>query len=193
MTSAGHFVDHYKILQVDPTCDARALETAYHYLAKTFHPDRSDTADITRFTEVVESYKAIREPAERAEYNLIYTGVTGFVFPANNDAYSEEKSAISDAEVHAKILLMLYKWRRANSHNAGVGRYFVQEMLNCSDDIFEFHLWYLKAKGFIETTEQGTLAITIDGVDHVILVSRTIIKETLLISESRGSRDEAQL
>jgi curved DNA-binding protein len=57
-------------------------------------------------------------------------------------------------------------------------------MLNCSDEHFEFHTWYLKAKGFIEITEQGTLAITIQGVDHVIDISRTNMMEKLLIAQS---------
>jgi len=31
----------------------------------------------------------------------------------------------------------------------------------------EFHLWYLKAKGWVERLDTGQLAITALGVDHV--------------------------
>jgi hypothetical protein len=30
----------------------------------------------------------------------------------------------------------------------------------------EFHLWYLKAKGWIGRQENGTFAITVEGVDR---------------------------
>ncbi|MEO6153006.1 MAG: hypothetical protein ABIT09_10835 [Croceibacterium sp.] len=65
----------------------------------------------------------------------------------------------------------------------------MQEALNCSDEHFDFHVWYLKAKGFIETTEQGTLAITIQGVDHVISMSRTNKAEKLRIAQSGEPQD----
>ena len=60
----------------------------------------------------------------------------------------------------------------------------LQEILDCLEDNFEFHIWYLKSKGFIELTERGTLAITIEGVDHVISTSRTNFAERLLIAQS---------
>jgi hypothetical protein len=30
----------------------------------------------------------------------------------------------------------------------------------------EFHLWYLREKGWIRRTESGTVAITVEGVDR---------------------------
>jgi curved DNA-binding protein len=83
----------------------------------------------------------------------------------------------------------LYKRRREDAQNAGVPPFYLQEMLNCSDEHFEFHKWYLKEKGFIAITEQGTLAITIQGVDHVISMSRTTRAEKLLIAHSSNSGD----
>jgi curved DNA-binding protein len=184
MTAGKDFIDYYNILQVDPNCSAKALEGAYRHLAKMYHPDHTDTADVTRFNEVIEAYRAIRNLDERAKYDLIYASITGFKFLSNDDEYSDAKSAVSDADVHAKILLSLYKRRREHAQDPGVGRYFVQEMLNCSDEHFEFHLWYLREKGFIETTEQGALVITIEGVDHVISMSRTTMREKLLIAQA---------
>ena len=55
--------------------------------------------------------------------------------------------------------------------------------MKCSDESFEFHVWYLKSKGYLEITEQSELAITIDGVDHVIAMSRTIEERKLLTKE----------
>ncbi len=183
MTNAERFADYYQILQVDPNCDARGLEAAYHLLAKRYHPDHGDTGDVAKLTEVIEAYKTLKNPEKRAEYDLRYASATGFVFASDQDQLNDERSALSDADAHERILLFLYKRRREQAQDAGVGRYYVHQILNCSEDLFEFHLWYLKEKGFIVTTEQGTLAITIEGVDHVISMSRTAMKERLQLTQ----------
>lgn len=179
------FVDYYDILQVNPNCDAKILESAYHYLAKTYHPDHAQTADIAKFGEVVEAYKILRDPDKRAEYNLLYSqNCNGepFKYPSGNETGIEETSALSDADDHTKILRFLYQRRRESAQDAGVVGFYLQDMLQCSHENFEFHKWYLKEKGFIVLTEHGTLAITIQGVDHVISMSRSAKAEKLLIA-----------
>jgi curved DNA-binding protein len=189
MTDGHTFIDYYEILQVSPDCDGKVLETAYRQLAKTYHPDHTETADVTKFNEVIEAYRILRNPEQRAKYDVQYTNNTGFEFSPNGELNGDERAALSDADAHAKILMFLYRRRREHAQDAGVGRYFVQEMLDCSDENFDFHIWYLKAKGFIETTEQGTLAITIEGVDHVISMSRTTMAEKKLIAQSSNLQD----
>lgn len=178
------FVDYYQTLQVNPNCSAKALETAYRHLAKLYHPDHAETADVTKLNMVIEAYRVLREPDQRAEYNRLYSATTHFEFATEKQIDDFERAALSDADMHAKILLHLYKRRRERPGDAGVGQYLFQELLGSSYDHLEFHFWYLRAKGFIETTEQGTLAITIDGVDHVISMSRSAQKEKLLLAQS---------
>lgn len=182
----GHsFIDYYSILRVHPQCDAKTLETAYRELAKMYHPDHPQTADTDRFREVLEAYRALREPEDRASYNLQYSLHTGFSFEEPQSSTEGEGVALSDADAHAKTLLYLYKRRRDYAYDPGVGPYALQQMLNCSDESFEFHVWYLRGKGFIEYTEAGTLAITVVGVDHVIAMSQTHAHEQLRIAQSR--------
>jgi curved DNA-binding protein len=181
------FVDLYAILEASPTCSARALEEAYHALAKRYHPDHAEEADVRKFTDVVSAYKALKDPEDRAKYDLHYAELTGFEFNIPNDEMADERAAGSDADAHAKILQYLYKRRRENAQDAGVGRYLIQDMLKCSDELFDFHTWYLKEKGLIMLTEHGTFAITIMGVDHVISASRTAIREKLLLEELSGT------
>lgn len=192
MNESTPFVNYYGILQVDPACDAKTLEDAYRYLAKTYHPDHVETADVTKFNEVIEAYRAIRTPEQRAEYDLQFTQRTGYIFPSDRDALSDDKAALSDANERAKVLMLLYRKRRENALEAGVAPYLIQEALNSSDELMEFHLWYLKAKGFIEMTEQGIYAITIDGIDHVASISRTAMKERLLIAGSGEDRTSSE-
>jgi curved DNA-binding protein len=185
MNTDQPFVDYYRILRVSPKCDAKKLETAYRRLAKAYHPDHVDTADVNKFNDVMEAYRILRNPDQRQEYDKIYYTEFGaeYADPLLADNVSvEEKNALTDAEAHEAILLTLYKKRRENAQNPGVLAFYIKESLNCSDEIFEFHAWYLKAKGFIERTEQNELAITVEGIDHVISVSRTSVAAKLLIA-----------
>ena len=54
--------DHYSILGVLPDCDAKQLEIAYKALAKKYHPDHSETADLDRFKEITGAYRVLRDP-----------------------------------------------------------------------------------------------------------------------------------
>lgn len=184
MSDGDQFIDYYDVLGVNPNCSARDLEAAYHLLAKKYHPDHSDRPDVAKFTEAIEAFRALDSDSKRTAYDLVYAHATGFVFSSPEESHVDEQSAVSDADAHEKILLLLYKRRREQAQDAGVGRYYVKEILDCSEELFEFHLWYLREKGFIQTTEQGTLAITIEGVDHVISKSRSTLREKLLLTQS---------
>lgn len=188
MADNGVFIDYYIILQVDPTCSPKELEAAYRHLAKMYHPDHIDTADVTKFNQVIEAYRILRNTEQRAEYDLIYAENkkdNWFKFTAGNDVDVDERSVVEDADAHSRILVFLYKKRRENARNAGIAGFYVQQMLDCSEELMDFHLWYLKEKGFIEMTEQGAVAITMQGIDHVIATSRNTMAEKLLIAQSR--------
>lgn len=189
MSDEQHFVDLYEILDVDPGCDDRALEAAYRFLAKRYHPDRKETADSDKFNRVIEAYRALRDPDRRAEYDVLYAEHGRYRHSQrfrDSRASSPELSAVSDAAAHAKILRFLYDNRRKNAQNAAIAGFYIQEMLGCSDEQFEFYRWYLLAKGFIETNEQGGLAITVDGVDKIIAESRLAVEEMRLIAQEAG-------
>ncbi|MXO85997.1 DnaJ domain-containing protein [Altererythrobacter aurantiacus] len=191
MDNAEQFVDYYDLLKVEPDCNARTLEVAYHFFAKMYHPDSRDTADVDRFTQVVDAYNVLKDPKRRAEYDAKYLKTNGkapfSAGLADHDAIDEETAA-SDAEIHAKILLHLYKRRRSHPSDAGIVGWLLQELLDCSEEQFDFHIWYLKAKSLIDVTEQGTLAITIKGVDEVIASARSNLAEKLYLEDSGPSK-----
>lgn len=186
MDGDGAFVDYYEVLKVNPDCDGRILELAYHYLAKMYHPDNLATADSDRFGEVIEAYRALKDPEQRAEYDREYSRHNkkpAYVPPVDSDLAMDDKTASNDADAHTRILLALYKQRRENAFDPGVIGWFLQEMLGCTDDEFQFHIWYLKSKGFVEVTEQGTVAATVAGVDEVISIARSKPAEPLRIEQ----------
>ena len=186
------FVDFYEVLQVDPGCSAKVLERAYHRLAKGYHPDHTGTTDHTKFNEVMEAYRALRDPEQRAAYDQLYrqhNRKEWFETISTDEIAVDEQSALDDADDHIKILMFLYKKRRESAQDAGVVGFYLQELLGCTDDHFDFHKWYLKEKGLVSITEHGTLAITVQGIDHVISMSRTTKAEKLLLGRSKPSQD----
>lgn len=189
MESAQPFVDYYDILQVNPACDETMLEKAYRHLAQMYHPDHSETADVAKFQAVTEAYSVLRDATKRSKYDERYrTEGKGTIhsFPIGEDIRIDEKDAVADAEIHEKILFFLYKRRREHPEDPGVLTYHVQGLTKCSDESFEFHIWYLKSKGFLKITEQSELAITIDGVDHVIAMSKSKEEQKLLTKDEGG-------
>lgn len=190
MSTNGAPEDYYALLQVSPTCDTRILEIAYHYFAKRYHPDHDETADLERFNKVREAYATLKDPEKRAAYDRTRVHgaqANGFTLDAGLDP--DDQGALSDAQIHQKILSHLYKRRREYSKEPGAAAWLLQELLDCTDDEFAFHAWYLKSKGWIVATEQGTLAITVEGVDHVIQQSRDNLTEKIVIAQLERPRD----
>jgi curved DNA-binding protein len=184
MSANESFVNYYEVLQVHPDCDPKMIEASFRNLAKKFHPDHPETADVEKFNEVLEAHRHLRNADTRAEYDANYFGKTDYEPRSQSNEFQiDEKIAVNDADSHAKFLMLLYKNRRLSPLDPGVAAFTIQEMLHCSSEQFEFHRWYLKSKGLIEVTEQGALAITIDGVEHVISMSKIGMSERLLLEQ----------
>ncbi len=190
MDDDEEFVDFYALLQIDPGCERSMVEKAYRHFAQLYHPDHTETADVEKFQEATRAYKVLKDTKRRAEYDEQRKAHLGVEDPAptpRDDIVIDGSTAVQDAEMHEQILLALYKQRRENAREPGMMPYYVQKDLDCSDESFEFHTWYLKSKGFIEITQQSELAITIEGVDHVISSSRAAKERLLLEQAKRGS------
>ena len=192
MDTQDEFVDYYALLSVERDCERAVIEKAYRQLAQLYHPDHNETADVDKFQEATLAYRTLKDSARRAEYDRIYAehhGEEPPPPPKREDIVIDGTTAVQDAEIHEQILLALYKQRRENAREPGLMPYYVQRGLDCSDESFEFHTWYLKSKGYIEITQQSELAITIEGVDHVITSSRAA-KERLLLEQAKDRAAE---
>lgn len=186
MQTGQEFVDYYAVLKVDPSCDAAMLEKAFRHFAQMYHPDHAKTADTGKFQIVVEAYNVLKNPNKRAKYDRVHANnrkADGVQFTPGETISIDQKSALMDAEIQERILYQLYNRRREHADQPGIIGYYIQKQIDCSDENFEFHTWYLKAKGYIETTENSELAITLAGVDHVISMSRKAEAERLLLAK----------
>jgi DnaJ-class molecular chaperone len=66
--------DYYKILGVNEKADAAAIKSAYHRLARQYHPDVSKDAGEEKFKEINEAYEVLSDPKKRAEYDRFRRG-----------------------------------------------------------------------------------------------------------------------
>ena len=72
-----------------------------------------------------------------------------------------------DEYLRRALLWLLYRCRREDVHLPSLGVLHLERDLGYSEGELEFHLWYLKQKGWVERTDAGGYAITADGVDRV--------------------------
>ena len=71
----------------------------------------------------------------------------------------------------------------------GLGESEMARLLNTPLELVEFHLWYLKAKGWAERLDTGHLAITALGVDQAEK-SSPMRSPDHLIEDHHGSTNE---
>jgi curved DNA-binding protein len=85
---------------------------------------------------------------------------------------------------------MLYTARRHDAEKAGVGVYQIEKLLGVPEKHLEFHIWYLREKGWIQREESGGFAITASGVD-VIMEKDIPLKRDRLLQSAGASNPPA--
>ena len=65
-----------------------------------------------------------------------------------------------------------------------MGNVELEKLLACPEEHLEFHVWYLKEKGYVQRTDKG-YAITAEGIDYAE-ASRALITRERLIPENAG-------
>ena len=165
MTEASKLVDYYEVLEISPNANSGTIERMFRYLAQRCHPDNKETGDRAAFDAVMEAYETLKDPAKRAQYDIEHKNHSSVRWKLAEEA-SDSKNTERDADIQNKLLSILYVKRRQNIHEPGMGNVGLERLVGCPVEHLEFHLWYLKEKGWIGVTESGMFAITAEGVDH---------------------------
>ena len=160
------FIDYYAILELSRDADPAALGRMFRYLAQLYHPDNQETGDRPRFDLVLEAHNTLRDAGRRAQYDILHEQRFGSsAKPA--EEHGDSNVVERDVEIQDRLLSTYYIKRRQNFRDPGVPEYELERLFNCPVEDLEFHLWYLKEKGWIGRLENGMFAITIGGIDHV--------------------------
>lgn len=180
------FTDYYEILEISPNANSETIERIFRYLAMRYHPDNQDTGDQLRFSEIMEAHDTLKDPVKRAQYDIQHKNHSGFRTKLAEEA-SNTKGIARDVGIQDKLLSILYVKRRQNINDPGIGDFELERLSDCPREHLEFHLWYLKAKGWIGRQENGTLAITVEGVDRANSEQRRETTAKLLTHENHAA------
>jgi hypothetical protein len=159
------FIDYYDLMQISPNADEETIQHVFRYLAKKLHPDHPQ-GDSERFSLLVEAHKTLTNPERRAAYDLRYQRFWENKWNLAADA-SDGRAFVEDSEVREGLLSLYYVQRRTKMHDPGLGEMEVARLMRIPIHLVEFHIWYLKEKGWIQRLENGQLALTALGVDQV--------------------------
>jgi curved DNA-binding protein CbpA len=180
------FIDFYELLQVSPSADEDTIQRVFRHLAKKYHPDHQDTPDEERFRRLVEAHKILTDPEARAGYDATYQEYWNRKWRLVSES-GDSAAFNQDRETRERMLSLFYVQRRRSMASPGLGEYEIARLLRTPVELVEFHLWYLRSKGWIERLESGMLAISAAGVDQVEQGQLKLSHERLL--EAHGAAD----
>jgi len=184
------FQDHYEVLQLSPNADTQTINRVYRILVKRYHPDRN-TGTEDKFNEIVEAYRVLSDPDARAAYDVKYDENRTSVLKIFKGAASSD-SFDSDRRIFEGILSLLYIARRRSPDRGGMGVIQLERLLGCPAEHLEFHVWYLLEKSWILRQNNGQLAITVAGIDHMIQDTGLVLRRDRMIAE-RSEPEPPQL
>ena len=178
------YVDYYEDLQVSPNADLETIERVYRLLAKRYHPDNSVTGNSDKFSIITSAYKVLSDAETRAAFDAKYEDARNQKLKTLSKEFSSEGFE-NDQQIRDAILSILYIDRRQNPSDSGVGSWRLEKLLEWPEKILEFHIWYLKEKGWIQRVDTGGYAITASGVE-IVEENGSILGKYRLLTDQRG-------
>jgi len=157
--------DLYEILEISPNASQETIERMFRYLAQRYHPDREGTGDADRFDQVVKAHEKLKDPESRAAYDARHRANSDYQWSLIEEA-SDNDNFENDHAIQERVLSVLYTNRKREARNPGLGLIELERLTGCPHEMLDFHLWYLKEKGWITRRETGAMAITAEGVDQ---------------------------
>jgi curved DNA-binding protein len=183
------FIDYYDLMQVSPNADEDTIQRVFRHLAKKWHPDRSQ-GDPERFKLLVDAQRTLTNPATRAAYDIKYQMFWETKWKLAAEA-SDGRGFAEDRDVRERMLSLYYVQRRSKMHKPGLGEYEVAHLMRIPIELVEFHIWYLREKGWIQRLDNGPLAITALGVDEVEKGRLRLTPDRLLKAVSSDDESDA--
>jgi hypothetical protein len=157
------------------------IERVYRLFAKRYHPDNSATGNADKFRIITEAFHLLSDPEKRASYDAKYEEGRIRQYKSLSNI-SPSEGFESDEKLRHQILSIMYIEKRREPSEPGVGLWSLEKLLGWPEKILEFHIWYLKEKGWIQLSESGGYSITANGVD-VIEENALILGEDRLLPD----------
>ena len=187
--SDGSFVDYYEALQLSPTATVDTIQRVYRLLALRYHPDNIDTGSAQTFRLVLQAYRVLSDPEQRAAYDAKHQAnrqVQWKIFNQSEEAEGFE----GEARKRWGTLSILHAKRKNQARQPEVTLRELENLLGCPREHLEFTLWYLKGKSLVAATDGSRYTITPEGVDEVEKLGPEYSRETPALLEAAGSQVE---
>ena len=170
--------DLYEILEISPNASQDTIERMFRYLAQRYHPDRADTGDVERFDQIVKAHDTLKKPESRAAYDSRHRTNSDYQWSLIEEA-GDADNFDKDRMIQERVLSVLYTRRKREPHEPGLGPIQLERLTGCPYEMLEFHLWYLQEKGWIMRRENGSIAITANGVDQQLAHRRSTTQKLI--------------
>ena len=180
-----NFVDYYELLQVSANADDDTIQRVFRHLAKKYHPDHRDAPDDERFRRLVVAHRILTDPEARADYDATYQEYWNRKWKLVSES-GDGSGFDQDRDMRERMLSLFYVQRRRTMALPGIGEYEVARLMRTPLELVEFHIWYLRAKGWLERLDSGMLAISAAGVDQVEQGRLKLGHERLLEAHASG-------
>jgi curved DNA-binding protein CbpA len=160
------FVDYYELLQLSVNADDDTIRRVFRHLAKRHHPDAPGGGDRKQFDRLVEAHSTLTDPQARAAYDAKYQRYWSQTWKVASEA-ADGGTLFDDANMRDRMLTLFYVKRRQSMRQPGIGELELARLVGVPVEHVEFHIWYLREKGWIQRLETGMLALTAAGVDQI--------------------------
>lgn len=176
-------LDFYELLEISPNASQETIDRMFRFLAQRYHPDRSGTDEHGKFDQIVKAHETLRDPEKRAAYDIRHKKNSEYHWQLVEEA-GDMDGFENDAVIQARVLSVMYVKRKRDMYNPGVGNMQLEHLTGCPQEMLEFHLWYLREKGWVMRLENGLLAITAEGIDKALSEHHTQTTNKLLTNQA---------
>ncbi len=180
--SDNQVMDFYEILEISPNANSETVDRVFRFLAQRYHPDHKETGDVEKFTQIIKAHETLRDPEKRVAYDIQHKKTSEYHWNLIEEA-GDMDNFENDEVIQSRLLSVMYTKRKRHRHNPGTGNLELERLTGCPNEILDFHLWYLREKGWISRLENGLLAITADGVDKSLAEHHDRRTEKLLTDQ----------
>lgn len=157
------FVDYYETLELSPNANSATIERVFRFLAEKNRPNPAASGHTLVFTQVVEAFNTLGDPAKRSAYDVAYDREKNAPSPivAGADVASD------DIRDRYRILSILYAQRRRDMNKPGIGGANLELLVEMPPELLNFHMWYFREKGWVGREESGQISISAAGVEKI--------------------------
>ena len=159
--------DHYEVLQVNSTAEPETIDRVYRLLAQRFHPDNQQTGDESRFRALTEAYTVLKDPEQRARYDVLHHQRRQDRWRLVASGAKSENDFEMEQVVRLTVLEALYTKRRLDPSDPGIYFREFEKLTGMPREHLEFTHWYLQQKNFVRSDDHSRLILTVEGAEYL--------------------------